>query len=274
MLNIIIYFINYIIYIINKLVYINNNFIIYIMRLIKLSYLYILYPVFSKRAFSNIKTNIKKKLNYIPKTQNQLEYYESLNNKNIDLLFCNGPAGSGKTLFACKYAIEELSNNNINKIVITRPTITIDEDLGFLPGNIKDKMHPWTIPIFDIFEEYYSKKDLTKLVSDNIIEISPLGFMQGRTFKNSIIIADEMQNSTPSQMFMLLTRFGKDSKMIITGDLTQTNNKDNGLNDILLKLNNNYYNNYEMVEDKIKIIKFEINDIQRHNIVSVITKLY
>jgi len=248
------------------------------MRLINISYLYILYPVFSKRTFSNIKTqlktNSKKSLNYIPKTQNQLDYYESLNNKNIDLLFCNGPAGSGKTLFACKYAIEELSNNNINKIVITRPTITIDENIGFLPGSIKDKMHPWTIPIFDIFEEYYSKKDLTKLVSDNIIEISPLGYMQGRTFKNSIIIADEMQNSTPSQMFMLLTRFGKDSKMIITGDLTQTNNKNNGLNDILLKLNNNYYNDHEMVEDKIKIIKFKINDIQRHNIVSTITKLY
>jgi phosphate starvation-inducible PhoH-like protein len=118
--------------------------------------------------------------------------------------------------------------------------VAIEEDMGYLPGNIKDKMHPWTIPVFDIFEEYYSKKELNSLVAENKIEIAPLGFMQGRTFKNSIIIADEMQNSTPNQMFMLLTRLGLNSKMIVTGDLMQTNDKNNGLSNIIQKLDNHY----------------------------------
>jgi len=250
------------------------------MKLINLSYFCLMYPILSKRIINkslstnNLKNSLKSNLNYIPRTSNQKEYYNSLTDKNIDLLFCNGPAGSGKTLFACKYAIEELSENRINKIVITRPTVTIDENIGFLPGGIKEKLHPWTIPIFDIFEEYYSKKDLTKMIFNNIIEIVPLGFMQGRSLKYSIIIADEMQNSTPSQMLMLLTRIGENSKMIITGDLSQTSNPKNGLNDVLQKLNINYYDENELVQDNIKIINMKIKDIQRHKIVSTITNLY
>jgi len=196
-----------------------------------------------------------------------------LNNNNLNLLFCIGPAGSGKTLFACKYAIESLEYGKTSKIIITRPTIQIDENMGFLPGNIKEKMYPWTIPIFDIFEEYYSKKDISKLITDNMIEIAPLGFMQGRTFKNSIIIADEMQNSTPNQMFMLLTRLGEKSKMIITGDLMQTKNENNGLNDIIKKIDIKYDEEI-LYEKKIKIINMKNIDIQRHQIVSTITELY
>ena len=211
--------------------------------------------------------------NYIPKTYNQIEYQKSLNNNNIDLLFCVGPAGSGKTLFACKYAIESLEYGKTSKIIITRPTIPIEEDMGFLPGDIKEKMYPWTIPIFDIFEEYYSKKDISKLIADNMIEIAPLGFMQGRTFKNSIIIADEMQNSTPNQMFMLLTRLGEKSKMIITGDLMQTKNENNGLNNIIKKIDIKY-DKERLYEEKIKIINMKNIDIQRHKIVSTITELY
>jgi phosphate starvation-inducible PhoH-like protein len=146
--------------------------------------------------------------------------------------------------------------------------------MGFLPGDIKAKMHPYIIPIFDIFEEYYSKKDINKLIGENIIEIAPLGFMQGRTFKNSIIIADEMQNSTPNQMFMLLTRIGHNSKMIITGDPMQTTNRNNGMNDIINKLYNSYHDKKEMNDNGIDIINLESIDIQRSNIVSVIEKLY
>ena len=225
------------------------------------------------------KINTKKSLifknSYIPKTENQKLYKKSLNDKNINLLFCTGPAGSGKTLFACVYAIELLKKNIAKKIVITRPMITIEEDMGYLPGDIKNKMHPWTIPIFDVFEEYYTKSEINTLIQENVIEIAPLGFMQGRTFKNAVVIADEMQNSTPLQMFMLATRIGDESKMIITGDLMQTKNTHNGLNDIITKLNDKYkFNEEHMIDDGINIIKMGNSDIQRHKIVYLITNLY
>lgn len=219
---------------------------------------------------NDITNNIKR---YIPKTYNQKEYQNALNDPNIDLLFCLGPAGTGKTLFACKYAIESFKNMEKSKIIITRPIKSIDEELGFLPGNIQKKMYPWTIPIFDIFEEYYCKKDINNLVIDNLIEIAPLGLMQGRTFKNSIIIGDEMENSTPCQMFMLLTRIGENSKMIITGDLKQTKDEHNGLNNIITKLNENY-NEEQLYLKRIKIITMKDSDIQRHQIVTTINNLY
>lgn len=224
----------------------------------------------------NIKNtkSTKKKL-YIPKTYNQIEYVNALNNNNIDLLFCTGPAGTGKTLFACSYAIEQLNKNYINKFIITRPTVTIDENIGFLPGDINKKMSPFTQHIYDIFLEYYTQKEINSLIDNKIIEVVPLAFMQGRTFKDSIIIGDEMQNSTPNQMFMLATRIGKNSKMIITGDPTQTVNNNNGLMNIINKINYKYDYDYENLEnDKIKIIEMDIEDIQRHHIVQIMNDLY
>jgi len=200
---------------------------------------------------------------YLPKSVNQIKYKSVLENDNIDLIFCTGPAGTGKTLFACQHAIKELQYGKYKKIIITRPTVTIEEDLGFLPGTIKEKMQPYTTPIFD------------SMIENNIIEIAPLGYLQGRTFKESIIIADEMQNSSPNQMFMLLTRIGDNSKMIITGDPLQTINKNNGLIDIIIKLNKEYSNaNDSMENNRIQIIKLDEFDIQRHHIVVKINNLY
>ena len=118
-------------------------------------------------------------------------------------------------------AVNCLKENKIDKIIITRPVVPVEEDIGFLPGSMAKKMDPWTRPIFDIFEEYYSKAQVNNMVLNGQIEISPLGYMRGRTFKNAFIIADEMQNSSPNQMMMLTTRFGEGSKMVITGDLKQ-----------------------------------------------------
>jgi phosphate starvation-inducible PhoH-like protein len=221
-----------------------------------------------------IKKSKKQKTEYTAKTVNQNEYKKSLYNPNINLLFSIGPAGTGKTLLACQYAIKSLQNKDINKIIITRPTVTIEEDMGFLPGDINSKMHPFTIPIFDIFEEFYSKKDINDMLKENIIEIAPLGFMQGRSLKNAIIVADEMQNSTPSQMFMLLTRLGINSKMILTGDLMQTTNKNNGLNEVIDKLIKYYSSKNEMNNDGIDIINLTSEDIQRSFIVKKITDIY
>ena len=215
--------------------------------------------------------NFEKK--YLAKSEGQRLYRKSLYDNNIDLLVCSGPAGSGKTSLACEYSLEMLKQNKINKIIITRPTKTIEENLGYLPGDINDKMYPWTRPVFDIFQEYFTQSEIDYYIRDNIIEICPLGFIQGRTFKNSIIIADEMQNSSESQMFMLLTRLGDQSKMIINGDLNQIKDK-NGLKDLIHKLNLKYPSEIDKYHNSISLINLNNNDIQRHEIIKKIIEIY
>ena len=174
---------------------------------------------------------------YVPKTANQKEYLKYLTDPSVALVLGVGPAGTGKTLFACHTAIQLLKRGTIQKIVLTRPVVSVEEDLGFLPGNLVMKMDPWTRPIFDILLEFYSQKDVDAMVQSGVIEISPLAYMRGRTFKRAFIIADEMQNSSPNQMMMLTTRIGEGSKMVITGDLKQSDRyAENGLLDLLNKL--------------------------------------
>jgi phosphate starvation-inducible PhoH-like protein len=216
---------------------------------------------------------------YKPKTPNQEKYVNYLNSPSIKLLFAVGPAGTGKTMLACNYAIKELKDGNIEKIIITRPVIPVEEEeIGFLPGNINKKMDPWMTPIFDIFNEFYPRKDIESMIFNNIIEVSPLAFMRGRTFKNSFVIADEMQNSSPNQMLMLTTRLGENSKMVITGDIKQS---DRGMNSGLYDFINKYksYNSYlnsnnQNTKYGINIIELTNEDIERSKIVSKILDIY
>ena len=218
---------------------------------------------------------------YKPKSYNQEQYVKYLNDYKTKVLFAVGPAGTGKTMFACNTAIQELKSGNINKIILTRPVVPVEEDIGFLPGNINKKMDPWTRPIFDIFLEFFSQKDIDLMVCNNIIEISPLAYMRGRTFKRAFVIADEMQNSSPNQMLMLTTRIGDGSKMVITGDLKQSDKGQNsGLSDFIIKYklyervvkarqnSDNFYN------PSIRIIELNNTDIERSPVVVNILDIY
>ena len=216
---------------------------------------------------------------YKPKTANQELYVKYLNDQSTKILFAVGPAGTGKTMLACNQAIKELKSGNIQKIVITRPVVPVEEEeIGFLPGNINKKMDPWTRPIFDIFYEFYQKKDVEAMLYNNVIEISPLAFMRGRTFKHSYIIADEMQNSSPNQMLMLTTRIGEGSKMVITGDLKQSDRGINsGLQDFINK-HKTYTNYLNKIGNEtrmgIDIVELSKNDIERSKVINKLLDIY
>ena len=162
-----------------------------------------------------------RQVHILPRNLSQETYLELLKNPRKYIVFAIGPAGTGKTLLGVQMAIKALQERAVEKIVVTRPAVSVDEEHGFLPGTLNEKMAPWTRPIFDVFEQYYSTQEIAGMMDDGILEISPLAYMRGRTFKNAFIIADEMQNATPSQMKMLLTRLGEGSKMAVTGDLQQ-----------------------------------------------------
>ena len=220
------------------------------------------------------KNNIDNIKLYIPKNDNQILYADKLSDPETDLVIGIGPAGTGKTLFPCQEAVNQMMNYD-KKIVITRPQVSVNEDIGFLPGDINKKMDPWVRPILDILEEYYTPPQIEDLLRYKKVEIIPLGFMRGRTFKNSFILGDEMQNATPEQMMMLLTRLGDESKMVLTGDLEQTDINNSGLRDILNKINK-FYNrdNSLMDKDGISMINFDNDDILRHKFVAKIMDIY
>jgi phosphate starvation-inducible PhoH-like protein len=238
-----------------------------------------------------------------PRTTSQHTYVKYLDDATNKIIIPIGPAGTGKTMFACQKAITQLKSEEIDKIIITRPAVTVEEEIGFLPGNIVKKMDPWTKPIFDIFLEYFNRAELDLMLYNNKIEICPLAFMRGRTFKNAFIIADEMQNSSPNQMKMLVTRLGDNSRMVITGDLQQSDIKgENGLNDFVYKFEK-YQSNKKNIEtfdaqilnvtvnenatiglnvtrtfhykpDLIKLVYFENKDIERSDVVKQVIEIY
>lgn len=197
-----------------------------------------------------------------PKSIKQLKYVNSLNDYNKSITISTGPAGCGKTLFACQEAAKSYTDENHSKIILTRPTIAVDEDLGYLPGSMHDKLAPWIRPMIDILSTYFTESQIENMIYNDKLEIAPLSYMRGRTFENSFVIGDEMQNSTKNQMKMLLTRIGTNSKMVIIGDPLQSDLKEdvNGLCDLISKV--------DTKELKyIDYIRLDDNDVQRSEVV-------
>jgi phosphate starvation-inducible PhoH-like protein len=210
----------------------------------------------------------KQRVSLHARNANQKIYLQKLQDEDTNIVFAIGPAGTGKTMLAVQHGIKLFQEGIVDKIVVTRPAVSVDEDLGFLPGDLNEKMAPWTRPIFDVFLEYYQQKDITKMLEEGVIEISPLAYMRGRTFKNAYIIADECQNTTVNQMKMLLTRLGEGSKMVVTGDLAQADRlNDNGLIDFCNLLAGKQLK-------YIDIVEFDHRDIERHNAVKEILSIY
>ena len=211
----------------------------------------------------------RKRIQIYPKNLNQENYLFKLNDPEKMIIFAIGPADTGKTLLAVQWAIDRLLQGDIQKIVVTRPAVSVDESHGFLPGDLNQKMEPWTKPIMDVFAENYSSREIENMIREGVIEISPLAYMRGRTFKESVIIADEMQNATPNQMKMLLTRLGQGSQMVVTGDLQQADRpSNNGLLEFLGLYNN--FDNHQYVD----VCHFTTSDVERHEAVKEILAIY
>ncbi len=201
-----------------------------------------------------------------PKSDGQRRYIQAVN--EYDVIFGLGPAGTGKSYLAVAKAVQFLKKGDIDKIILSRPAVEAGENLGFLPGDMKDKVDPYLRPIYDALYEMIPFELVEKKIQEGIIEIAPVAFMRGRTFKNSFIIIDEAQNTSSIQMKMILTRLGHGSKMIINGDLTQIDIKylnDSGLSKAKNKLAN---------LKTIKFVNLDKKDVVRHKIVSEIISAY
>lgn len=196
-----------------------------------------------------------------PKTAGQCKYMLALRSSK-PITIGTGPAGSGKTMLACQVAIEYIHKYPRGKVILTRPIVAADEDMGYLPGDIDQKMEPWARPMYDIFERYMTHNQM-----DRSVIIEPLGYMRGRTFTNTLIIADEMQNATPNQMKMLLTRIGTGTKLVVTGDLEQSDlGKDNGLAELIYRMDG-------MELDYMQHVNMRDDDIVRHPAVNEALKV-
>tara|TARA_B100001248_G_C27387980_1_gene460704 strand:- start:869 stop:1819 length:951 start_codon:yes stop_codon:yes gene_type:complete len=207
-----------------------------------------------------------KKRRIVPRTNNQNKYFELLNTKNI--VFAIGPAGTGKTYVAVAKAVAALQEGKVNKIILSRPAVEAGEKLGYLPGDLKEKVDPFLRPIYDALYSLLPFEQVEKKIFNNIIEIAPIAFMRGRTLEDCFIILDEAQNTTRTQMKMFLTRLGKNSQMVVVGDITQidlVSERESGLKDALTKLTK--------ISD-IGFIELNEKDVVRHELVKKIINAY
>ena len=206
------------------------------------------------------------KKNIFARTEKQKKYINNLYSNNI--IFSLGPAGTGKTFLAVAVAVSQLISGKVNKIILSRPAVEAGENLGFLPGDLKDKIDPYLIPLYDSLSELIGFEKMQKKIEDGIVEIAPLAFMRGRTLKDSYVILDEAQNATDTQIKMFLTRLGKNTTMVVNGDPSQIDLPASKSSGLLKSIN--ILDNIE----EIKIIRFDSNDVQRHPLVSKIIDAY
>jgi len=201
------------------------------------------------------------------RTLNQRIYLDLLASR-APVIVSTGPAGTGKTLLACQVGSKALATGKVQRLILTRPAVSVDEQHGFLPGNLNKKMEPWTRPMFDALYRYFPVKKVNEMIYDQKIEVCPLAYMRGRTFDNAWIIGDEMQNSTPSQMKMLMTRIGEGSKMVIAGDGQQHDRgfEDNGLADLVRRV--------DPESVSIKHMMFTEDDVVRAEVIKEILRMY
>jgi phosphate starvation-inducible PhoH-like protein len=216
---------------------------------------------------SRTKVNVSsRRAPVIPKTANQRAYVDAINKH--DIVFGVGPAGTGKTYLAMAMAVAALKQDQVNRIVLTRPAVEAGEALGFLPGDLREKIMPYLRPLYDALQDMLEPEELQRCMERNIIEIAPLAYMRGRTLARSFVVLDEAQNTTTEQMFMFLTRLGLDSKCVITGDQTQIDlpsNRRSGLVEALQALRQ---------VPGIGFSHFNDTDVVRHELVASIIRAY
>jgi phosphate starvation-inducible PhoH-like protein len=219
-----------------------------------------------KNYFTRARFNPSGKKAVAPKTANQRKYIEAIQDK--DLTFGIGPAGTGKSFLAVALAVQSLFSKQVDRIILTRPAVEAGEKLGFLPGDLQDKVDPYLRPLYDALFDLVDNERVTKMLEKRIIEIAPLAFMRGRTLNNAFIILDEAQNTTGEQMKMFLTRIGFGSKVVVTGDVTQIDlprGQRSGLREAERVLQN---------IDEIDFVYFDKKDVVRHKLVQLIVEAY
>ena len=206
------------------------------------------------------------KKNIFARTEKQKKYITSLSKNNI--IFSIGPAGTGKTFLAVAVAVSKLMSGDVKKIILSRPAVEAGENLGFLPGDLKEKIDPYLIPLYDSLYELVGYEKMQKKIDDGTVEIAPLAFMRGRTLKDSFVILDEAQNATDTQIKMFLTRLGKNTTMVVNGDPSQVDLPASKSSGLLKSIN--------ILDDieEIKITRFDTKDVQRHPLVSKIIDAY
>jgi phosphate starvation-inducible PhoH-like protein len=210
-----------------------------------------------------------KKIQIVPRTETQEDLLCELYDDNKHIVFVTGPAGVGKTVVVMSYALQQLQEKQVEKIILTRPAVSVEEEHGFLPGDLNQKMEPWMIPLMDVARMYYDQATIDHMLANKIIEYAPLAYMRGRSLSHAIIIGDEAQNMTIDQMKMLCTRIGEGSKLVIAGDLEQhdRNRSSNGLKDFIERLK-------RYKSEMISLIEFSPKDVQRHVVIEEILNLY